>query len=517
VHIGTAGWPAAIELELSERARIPIDANGLKRCVGGELVYEPEAAEVAVAFPQRLASGGLHSLVIAPLRVESKVFGVLIAARRASRSFSSGECEFLKHLSEHVALAAHQVELNSALQRAYDDLRQTQDAVMQQERLRALGQMASGIAHDINNAISPLLLLTESLIETEPGLSVRSQRHLKMMRRAVTDVAQTVGRLREFYRKRESQQEQTQVDVNSVVGQVIDMTRARWSDMPQQRGVVIALTTDLGGDLPCVMGVESELREIMINLVFNAVDAMPDGGRLALRTRVVDGSEKSGSELRSVTIEVIDSGVGMDEETQMRCAEPFFSTKGDRGTGLGLAMVYGIAKRHGADLEIESAPGAGTTVRLTFAAARMADSSVETEMSSAPPIGLRILVIDDDPLVLRALREVLEIDGHLVVTANEGKAGIEEFRSAQERREPFATVLTDLGMPHMDGRQVARAIKEASPGTPVILVTGWGQRLLADGDIPPHVDRVLSKPPKLRELREALLLGANAERVNALR
>ena len=145
-----------IELALTEQAHIPIDANGLSRCVRGHLVYEPDTRDVKMPFPQRLAAAGLRSLVVAPLLLASKVFGVLVAARRKAQSFSSGECEFLQQLSEHIALAAHQAQLYASLQQAYDDLRQTQQGVMQQERLRALGQMASGIAHDINNALSPM-------------------------------------------------------------------------------------------------------------------------------------------------------------------------------------------------------------------------------------------------------------------------------------------------------------------------------------------------------------------------
>ena len=132
-------------------------------------------------------------MVAAPLLVESQVFGVLIAARREPNSFSSGDCEFLRQLSEHVALAAHQAQVHTALQQAYDDLRQTQQAVMQQERLRALGQMASGIAHDINNALSPMALYTESLLEREPNLSPRTREYLETSQRAIEDVAHTVG------------------------------------------------------------------------------------------------------------------------------------------------------------------------------------------------------------------------------------------------------------------------------------------------------------------------------------
>src|SRR5439155_1295418 len=170
-----------------------------------QVVYEPDLSQVQLPFLQQLARGGLHSLVAAPLLVESKVFGVLMTARRQPHSFSSGECEFVQQLSEHVALAAHQAQLHASLQQAYDDLRQTQQAVLQQERLRALGQMASGIAHDINNAISPLALYTESLLENEPNLSPNARSHLETMQNAIEDVAHTVSRLREFYREREPQ------------------------------------------------------------------------------------------------------------------------------------------------------------------------------------------------------------------------------------------------------------------------------------------------------------------------
>ena len=151
-------------------------------------------------FPQRLAAAGLRALVAAPLQIESQVFGVLIAARREPRSFSSSDCEFLRQLSEHVALAAHQAQLHAALQSAYDDLRNTQQAVMQQERLRVLGQMASGIAHDINNAISPIMLYTDTLLEQRAGLERPTRQSLQTIQQAVSDVAETVARMREFYR-----------------------------------------------------------------------------------------------------------------------------------------------------------------------------------------------------------------------------------------------------------------------------------------------------------------------------
>ena len=470
--IGPRSLALAGTLGLTESGQVPIDQNGLARCVGGELVYEPDTRGIGFPFPQRFAQAGAHALVVAPLLVEDRVFGVLVAARCVADSFSSADCEFLRQLSEHVALAAHQAQLYGQLQRAYDDLRQSQQAILQQERLRALGEMASGIAHDINNAISPVAIYTESLLEREPGLSERARGWLVTIQTAIEDVAETVARMREFYRPRAAEMVLSQVACNEAIEQVINLTRARWSDLPQQRGVVIQLRTELA-ELPKIMGSEVEMRDALTNLIFNAVDAMPDGGTLTVRTR--------------------------------RCLEPFYTTKGERGTGLGLAMVYGMVQRHSADLEIDSAPGKGTTVRLIFAAADPLALPTAARTGEQPALRqLRILVIDDDPMLIKSMRDFLEQDGHRVAVAEGGQKGIDTFTAALAQGTPFSIVITDLGMPYVDGRKVAASIKAASARTPVILLTGWGRRLLAENDIPAHVDRVLSKPPKLAEVRTAL-------------
>jgi signal transduction histidine kinase/CheY-like chemotaxis protein len=486
---------------LTEQLIVPIDQNGLSRCVAGQLVYEPDVREVPFPFPRRLAAAGLRSMVIAPLIVENQVFGVLICARCREQSFSSGECEFLKQLSEHVALASQQARLYGALQQAYNDLRQTQHTVMQQERLRALGQMASGIAHDINNAISPVSLYTESLLEREPNLSERARGYLTTIQRAIDDVARTVARMREFYREREAQLTLERVEINRAVRQVVELTRPRWSDLPQQRGAMVDLQMDLADSLPDIMGAEHEIRDALTNLIFNAVDAMPNGGTLAVRTHAVvdgDGTDR-------VLIDVSDSGVGMDEDTRRRCLEPFYTTKGERGTGLGLAMVYGMIQRHSAELAIESAIGHGTTVRLSFPShTSSVVSTARHAQLTVPSRRLRILLVDDDPLLIKSLQDTLQEDGHVITATHGGQAGIDAFAAARQRGEGVDIVITDLGMPHVDGRKVASAVKMISAATPVILLTGWGQRLIAANDTPPHVDKVLSKPPRLHELRAAL-------------
>ncbi len=498
VSVGVRSEELATNLAMTANSRIPIDQNGLSQCVRGSLVYEPNLTQLEFPFPQRLAKGGIGCFVAAPLLFESKVFGVLIAARREADGFSSGECEFLRQLCEHVALAAHQADLHGALQQAYDDLRQTQQAILQQERLRALGQMASGIAHDINNAISPVALYTESLLENEPNLSDRAKGYLETIARSIDDVAATVSRMREFYRQREPQLSLAPVQLNDLVPEVIDLTRARWNDMSLQRGVVISLDTELAQDVPPILGVKSEIRELLTNLVFNAVDAMPDGGKITLRTKVSQDDHR-------VLLEVSDTGIGMDEETQRRCLEPFFTTKGERGTGLGLAMVYGIVQRHGGDMHIESEPGKGTTFTLSFSEPdKQLLSDERPYVSRRVTERLRILLIDDDPLLLKSLRDTLETDGHAVTIANGGQAGVDAFRATSGTPEAFSVVITDLGMPTLDGRKVVSAIKEISSDVYVILLTGWGQRLIAEGDVPAGVDQVLNKPPKLRELRDAL-------------
>jgi signal transduction histidine kinase len=216
----------------------------------------------------------------------------------------------------------------SELERTNEALRQAQQALIQQERLRALGQMASGIAHDINNAITPIALYTESLLERETALSAQAREQVMIIQRAIDDVAQTVSRMREFYRPCESELQQTNVELNPLVQEVIDLTRARWSDQPQRRGIMIELNPKLAPGLPEIRGADNEIRDALTNLIFNAVDAMPEGGAIEVRTGVqtvpVDGSASA----RYVRLEVTDTGVGMDEETRRRCLEPFFTTKG---------------------------------------------------------------------------------------------------------------------------------------------------------------------------------------------
>jgi signal transduction histidine kinase/CheY-like chemotaxis protein len=441
-----------------------------------------------------------------PLLVEGKLFGVLLAARLKPSSFSSGDTEFLRMLSEHVALAAHQARLHTELEQAYNDLRQSQQTVMQQERLKALGQMASGIAHDVNNALSPVVGFADLLLRGEQALTSNGKRYLQHIRTAGEDIAHIVARLREFYRRRDDQESLVELNVNQLVDQVIDMTRPRWRDIPQSNGITVEMRTDFASHMPELLGIESEVREAITNLVLNAVDALPEGGEIILRTRMThcDVHLTRAEFLKHVVVEVSDTGIGMNEETRKRCLEPFFSTKGKRGTGLGLAMVYGVMQRHEGSIEIESEPGKGTTFRLVFPVrqASAAATHVPDEAPSSNP--LQILCIDDEPLLRDLLKEMLERDGHTVEVSDNGQSGLDAFRYARQCGRPFDVVITDLGMPYLDGRQVTKALKLESPQTPVVMLTGWGAFMQEEGSVPLQVDAILSKPPRSKELREML-------------
>jgi signal transduction histidine kinase/ActR/RegA family two-component response regulator len=496
--VGSRGTELASELALQENARLKIDP-GLSPCLRGEIIYEADSEVSLHPLAQHLAAAGLHTLLMAPLRAEGKVFGALMAARKAVDGLDADEREFIRQLTEHVGLAAHQAILHGALEQAYEDMRRTQQAVVQQERLRALGQLAGGIAHDINNALSPAAIYLQFILEGEEALSSTAREYLTVVNRAIDDVAQTVARMRMFYRPREPELTLSALDLNRLLQEVIDLTRVRWSDIPQERGIVVDLRTDFAPRLPPVMGAENEIRDAFTNLLLNAVDAMPDGGTLTLRSRFGAGGRGDAS----VSIEVCDSGIGMSEDVRIRCLEPFFTTKGERGTGLGLAMVYGMAQRHSADIQIDSAPGEGTVVRLVFPVAAQSEIKQSAVFGQdVPP--LRILVVDDDPLLLQSLETVLKTEGHSVTAADGGQQGIHELVAAHERGESFAVVITDLGMPHVNGRAVAAAVKSVTPDVAVILLTGWGQRLNEEREVPEHVDLVLAKPPRLAQLRSAL-------------
>jgi len=402
----------------------------------------------------------------------------------------------------------NRVRLTEGTQKAYDELRMAQQTVVEQERLRALGQMASGVAHDINNALSPITAYSELLLSTLPELEEVPRQRLQRISQAASDVAQIVARMREFYRRDLDPQQLEKVNVNRAVEEVIELTRPRWRDLAQRQGTSIQVKLELEANPPLLVCNASELREALTNVIFNAVDALPFGGAITFSTRSVTDPVLQEGDIAEprLQIEVRDTGIGMDEKVRQHCLEPFFSTKHAKGgTGLGLAMVYGMVKRHDGLIEIDSIPNQGTSVRLIFPIQDRATASARPQTTNSGSCrSLRILCIDDEPQLRQLMHDVLEVHHHNVSVAPSGKEGLEMFRSNLKGGEPYEVVITDLGMPDMDGHHLARAIKAESPHTPVIMLTGWGTMMKSEGEIAPEVDAVLSKPPRIQELNDLL-------------
>jgi len=286
------------------------------------------------------------------------------------------------------------------------------------------------------------------------------------------------------------------------VEQAVALTRPRWRDEALGSGRTILVEADMR-PVPRILGSESEMREMLANLIFNAVDAMPEGGLIRIRTGMREASASEETPLAprvpQVFLEVSDSGTGMTDDVRRRCLEPFFSTKGERGTGLGLPMVYGIVKRHRGTMDIESTVGKGTT----FVVLLPADTSLAREVApraQAPSSGpLHVLVVDDEPIARDVLSEYLMGDGHTVDTAVNGREAFEKFKAGR-----YALVITDRAMPEVGGDQLAAMVKEVAPDTPVILLTGFGDLMNAAGEKPDGVDMVVKKPIRLATLREVL-------------
>ena len=431
------------------------------------------------------------SLLIQPVQVSDELLGIFaISWVRDAHVFTMDDLRLADGIAKQAAVAI--------------ELHRTQRHIIEQERLNAVGKMASGLAHDFNNALVPISGYAEMLLEHPEILqdAVKSTKYLKLIMTGVEDAASVVSRLREFYRKREEGETYRPLSLNKMVEQAVALTRPRWRDEALGSGRTILVEADMR-PVPRILGSESEMREMLANLIFNAVDAMPEGGLIRIRTGMREASASEETPLAprvpQVFLEVSDTGTGMTEDVRRRCLEPFFSTKGERGTGLGLPMVYGIVKRHRGTMDIESTVGKGTT----FIVLLPADTSLAREVqqrAQAPSSGpLHVLVVDDEPIARDVLSEYLMGDGHTVDTAVNGREAFEKFKAGR-----YALVITDRAMPEVGGDQLAAMVKEVSPDTPIILLTGFGDLMNAAGEKPDGVDMVVKKPIRLATLREVL-------------
>jgi len=382
-------------------------------------------------------------------------------------------------------------ESNRRLEGTLVELRQTQQQLIQKERLVALGQMASGIAHDFNNALTPILGYID-LILMAPGTledKEKVKHYLELVNATAKGVVETISNLREFYRQRAESDIFAPVNLNQLAEQTIELTQLKWKDQSLTNGVTINIEKDLQEVLPVSVN-KTELREALTNLILNAVDAIPESGTITIRTRSENGN---------AILEVSDTGVGMTEEVRQRCFEPFFSTKEERGAGLGLSIVHGIIRRHEGTIEVESEEGKGTTFIIRLPAQEEAQVEDERQEAVTTTRPLRVLFVEDRPMVRGVIVEYLLVDGHTVETATDGRDGLEKFCAGS-----FDVVITDRQMPDMNGDELAAAIKQIAPNQPVIMLTGFGDIMKLSGEMPEGVDYLLSKPVTLNDFRGAL-------------
>ena len=379
---------------------------------------------------------------------------------------------------------------NLRLSTTLNELKRMQDQIIQEERLRALGQLASGIAHDFNNALSPILGFTDILLNHIDLSREKVKQYLTIINIAAGDAKNIVSRLREFYRKKDDLDHFQPVYLKDLVLQSIDLTRPKWKDQALGKGVTIKIETHFEFESP-VLGNKTELREALTNLILNAVDAIKDStGIITIR---LYGEDNQG------VLEITDTGVGMTEETKRRCLDPFFSTKNERGTGLGLSMVYGTIKRHRGSIEIESEQGKGTTIRLNVPVLDHFERKDKTKPVVSLDRALQILVVEDDPEIQRLLEMILTMDGHSVSLAGNGREGLEKFQ-----RDHFDLVITDHAMPEMNGDQLASAVKKMSRNKPVLMLTGFAD-LMDENPVSSDVDLVIGKPFTVAEIQDALV------------
>lgn len=458
--------------------------------------YKTVGAHFAVLWPLGLLMAVVYSAFGGWIGLSLLVLPVIAAYSALNNARQLREAHSVLNAT-HAELSRTHEELRDT----HEQLKASQAQVVEQERLRALGQMASGIAHDFNNALSPVVGFSELLL-AQPAVWTDERfmrQYLGLIHTSAQDAAKVVRKLREFYRKPDELDALLPLDLNRLVSQSVDITQPRWRDQAQAAGAMIKVTTELA-DLPPVAGDESAIRELLTNLIFNAVDAMPRGGTIHLRTRVAGAQ---------VALEVVDTGTGMSEEVRRRCLDPFFTTKGTGGTGMGLSMTLGIVQRHGGTLEIDSAWGQGTTMRILLpgcatqqaaeAAPDGATLAIAPTDASAPARRMRVLVVDDEPTVRTVVTAYLTSYGYEYTLATNGYEGLLRFREGT-----FDAVITDRAMPDMNGDDLARAIKDSSPNTPVIMLTGFGDMMTVLGTVPPQVDEVLAKPVRHTTLREAL-------------
>jgi signal transduction histidine kinase/PAS domain-containing protein len=470
---------------MSVRLKLGEGITGTVALTGkGEIVNEAQLDPRAVQVPGTPEEDD-SSLLCVPLFARDKVVGAITLVRTNRTHFKEEDLELATLFAGQCSAAIANARLYESVKAAYEELRQTQAQLVQSAALNALGEMAGGVAHDFNNILAAILGRTQLLLQGTDVPEVRRQ--LQVIEQAAHDGAHTVRRVQEFTRVRHDERFET-LDVNQVLLGVIELTRPAWEAGAKRRGVTVVVARRLEASRP-IAGNASELREVFTNLMLNAVDAMPRGGELRIE------SEDDGDQVR---VRFSDSGVGMDESIRARIFDPFFTTKTVKGTGLGLSVAYGIVTRHRGTIQVASEPGRGATFSLTFPASEP-EEIVTPAALPGPLTRLRVLVVDDEEPVLNVLADLLRALGQDVHAVLGGPAGL-----ARCEEQEFDVVFSDLGMPEVNGWDLALAVKSRWPSTTVVLVTGWGYQLEGGAAQAHGVDVVMPKPFSLDDCERVL-------------
>jgi len=417
-----------------------------------------------------------NAIVVIPIILKDNVIGTLfLRSVRDNKFFNEREIKFLKVVARIAANALDNAFL-------YENLESTRLQLVQSERLRALGELATGVAHNFNNLLSGILGHTQMLLSKDIDASIRER--LQIVEKLVLDGGEIVRRIQEFTRLRTTK-DFSAVNLKDIINDVVRMTELKWSGGHNTSKIVLRVDANQM-EIPIVDGNATELREVFINILFNAVDAMPNGGELRIRT------ETNG---KNVFVYFIDTGEGMSEETRKRVFDPFFTTKGSKGTGLGMSVAYGIINRHNGQISIDSELGIGTTVTVQLPVSEKVIKEIECNYGLRREERARILLIEDHKITLDVLAENLVNLGYYVQKVESGMAGIKIFKGGN-----YDIVITDVGLCDISGWTVSKKIKEISSHVPVVFITGWGNQLSSSQLKECGVDYVLTKPFKIEEI-----------------
>jgi len=458
-------------LALQPRIKVGESLAGAVALSGRPLMLRDPASHPDV-FPDQAAAIrrlGHRGLMVVPAKIGDRVVGVLSFLTRRENGFSVEDLAIATGFASQAAIALENSRLLAESRRAYDELAQTQGQLEQAQKMDAIGRLAGGVAHDFNNLLTVILGRTDMLLQPlKPDDPMR--RGIELIQRTAGRAADLTRQLLAFSRKQVL--EATVLDLNAVTTDMKDM-------LGRLIGEDIALVTTPGADLGRVKADRGQIEQVVMNLAVNARDAMPQGGHLIIETENVDlDAEYVRRHVGSrpgphVMLAVSDSGVGIPREIQRHIFEPFFTTKEQgKGTGLGLATVYGIVKQSGGYIECDSEPGRGTTFRIYLP---RVDITVPAPERGARPLEAAggtetILLVEDEEGVRELARDILRASGYTVI---EARNGAEALLLCERHQGPLDLLLTDVVMPRMSGRELAERLAPLRPDLSVLYMSGY--------------------------------------------